>query len=100
MAYTIIHLFAPFGTPYVLEQSAKYLGENITENIDWCRNISDISSKAGVLRRFRDVYLQGLASYLFHQYYCLRVNRVYAEINTFLPPFSKRLFIAMIHRKV
>ena len=48
----------------------------------------------------RDVYLQGLASYLFHQYYCLRVNRVYAEINTFLPPFSKRLFIAMIHRKV
>ena len=23
----------------------------------------------------RDVYLQGLASYLFHQYYCLRVNR-------------------------
>ena len=48
----------------------------------------------------RDVYLQGLASYLFHQYYCLRVYRVYAEINTFLPPFSKRLFIAMIHRKV
>ena len=50
--------------------------------------------------KLRDVYLQGLASYLFHQYYCLRVNRVYAEINTFLPPFSKRLFIAMIHRKV
>ena len=47
-----------------------------------------------------DVYLKGLASYLFYQYYCLRVNRVYAEINTFLPPFSKRLFIAMIHRKV
>ena len=52
------------------------------------------------LTQYRDVYLQGLASYLFHQYYCLRVNRVYAEINTFLPPFSKRLFIAMIHRKV
>ncbi|MES9965219.1 MAG: hypothetical protein ABW116_16960, partial [Candidatus Sedimenticola sp. 20ELBAFRAG] len=52
------------------------------------------------LQKTRDVYLQGLASYLFHQYYCLRVNRVYAEINTFLPPFSKRLFIAMIHRKV
>ena len=48
----------------------------------------------------RDVYLKGLASYLFYQYYCLRVNRVYAEISTFLPPFSKRLFIAMIYRKV
>ena len=48
----------------------------------------------------RDVYLKGLASYLFYQYYCLRVNRVYAKINTFLPPFPKRLFIAMIHRKV
>ena len=44
--------------------------------------------------------MKGLASYLFYQYYCLRVNRVYAEINTFLPPFSKRLFIAMIHGKV
>ena len=53
-----------------------------------------------LVANIRDVYLQGLASYLFHQYYCLRVNRVYAEINTFLPPFSKRLFIAMIHRKV
>ena len=53
-----------------------------------------------ILGTNRDVYLKGLASYLFHQYYCLRVNRVYAEINTFLPPFSKRLFIAMIHRKV
>ena len=42
--------------------------------------------------------LKGLASYQFYQYYCL--NRVYAEIDTFLPPFSKRLFIAMIHRKV
>ena len=30
-----------------------------------------------------DVYLKGLASYLFYLYYCLRVNRVYAEI--FLP---------------
>ena len=47
-----------------------------------------------------DVYLKGLASYLFYQYYCLHVNRVYTEINTFLPPFSKRLFIAMNHRKV
>ena len=56
--------------------------------------------KLAALCIIRDVYLQGLASYLFHQYYCLRVNRVYAEINTFLPPFSKRLFIAMIHRKV
>ena len=56
--------------------------------------------KIRFIRVGRDVYLQGLASYLFHQYYCLRVNRVYAEINTFLPPFSKRLFIAMIHRKV
>ena len=45
----------------------------------------------------RDVYLKGLASYLFYQYYCLRVNRVYAEISTFLPPFSKRLFIAYIY---
>ena len=26
-------------------------GITITENIDWCQNISDISSKAGVLRR-------------------------------------------------
>ena len=46
------------------------------------------------------IKLPGLASYLFYQYHCLRVNRVYAEINTFLPPYSKRLFIAMIHRKV
>ena len=53
-----------------------------------------------MLLKTRDVYLKGLASYLFYQYYCLRVNRVYAEINTFLPPFSKRLFIATIHRKV
>ena len=44
--------------------------------------------------------LEGIGFLLFDQYYCLRVNRVYAEINTFLPPFSKRLFIAMIHRKV
>ena len=48
----------------------------------------------------RTYILKGLVSYLFYQYYCLRVNRVYAEINTFLPPFSKRLFIAIIHRKV
>ena len=44
--------------------------------------------------------LKGLGSYLFYQYHCLLVNQVYAEINTFLQPFSKRLFIAMIHRKV
>ena len=46
------------------------------------------------------IKLPGFASYLFYQYHCLRVNRVYAGINTFLPPYSKRLFIAMIHRKV
>ena len=46
------------------------------------------------------IKLPGLASYLFYQYHCLRVNWVYAEIHTFLPPYSKRLFIAMIHRKV
>ena len=46
------------------------------------------------------IKLPGLASYLFYQYHCLHVNRVYAVINTFLPPYSKRLFIAMIHRKV
>ena len=46
------------------------------------------------------IKLPGFASYLFYQYHCLRVNRVYARINTFLPPYSKRLFIAMIHRKV
>ena len=34
--------------------------------------------------------LKGLGSYLFNQYHCLHVNRVYAEINTFLPPFSKK----------
>ena len=36
-------------------QSAKYLGITITENMDWCQHISDISSKAtktlGFLRR-------------------------------------------------
>ena len=37
---------------------------------------------------------------LVYQCHCLRVNQVYAEIHTFLPPYSKRLFIAMIHRKV
>ena len=46
------------------------------------------------------IKLPGLASNLFYQYHCLRVNRVYAEINTFLPPYSKRLFIAMIHKNV
>ena len=46
------------------------------------------------------IELPGFASYLFYEYHCLRVNRVYAKINTFLPPYSKRLFIVMIHRKV
>ena len=54
----------------------------------------------GILKKPWIIKLHGLASYLFYQYHCLRVNRVYAEINTFLPPYSKRLFIAMIHRKV
>ena len=33
------------------------------------------------------IKLPGFASYLFYQYHCLRVNRVYAGINTFLPPY-------------
>ena len=48
----------------------------------------------------RDVYIEGTGFLSIYQYYCLRVNRVKDEINTFLPPFLKRLLIAMIHRKV
>ena len=60
-----------------------------------------VDSNARILRVSAWIIkLPGLASYLFYQYHCLRVNWVYAEINTFLPPYSKRLFIAMIHRKV
>ena len=35
------------------------------------------------------IKLPGLASYLFYQYHCLRMNRVHAEINTFLRHVQK-----------
>ena len=40
--------------------------------------------------------MNGLVTDLFYQYYCLRVNRVYTEINNFPAPFSKRLFKAIV----